>query len=150
MPSKRAIPSAPTGAGETDLRRLIESMEPELDEAEYVFATAGDRPEALASLDPWAVVKEREGTTLVLERPRAAAAGLPGAPSFRRITLNVHSSLEAVGLTAAVSAALARAGISANVIAAFYHDHVFVPASRAEEALEILRDLAKGARPRAR
>lgn len=66
---------------------------------------------------------------------------------FRAITLEVHSSLNAVGLTAAVSGALARRGISANVVAAFYHDHIFVPAGQAQEALETLGALSRGDEP---
>jgi hypothetical protein len=80
-------------------------------------------------------------------RSEAARLGLPPAPVFRRIALGVQSSLEAVGLTAAVAGALARQGISANMVAAFHHDHVFVPADRAEEALACLLDLRGGARP---
>ena len=86
--------------------------------------------------------REEEGLTAdprARRRPRASAC--PTAPVFRRITLGVHSSLEAVGLTAAVAAALTAAGISANVVAAFHHDHVFVPADRAEDALACLRAL---------
>ena len=95
---------------------------------------------------------EAEGTTLVVERRAAEAAGLAAAFPCRRITLRVHSALEAVGLTARVATALAAAGIPANIVAAFHHDHLFVPEARADEALEVLRALAGGAgrlRPRA-
>ena len=85
--------------------------------------------------------REAEGLTLLIAPAEARALGLPDRPLFRRITLGVHSSLEAVGLTAAVSAALTEAGISANLVAAFHHDHVFVPADRAEAALACLRRL---------
>jgi predicted kinase len=152
----RALPgkSAPGCAGtldsagaETDLQRLIESMEPELGELEYLFISVRSGEVAVAALDPWAIVREGEGTTLIVERKAARARGLEDGVPFRRITLSVHSSLEAVGLTAAVSSALARSGISANVVAAYYHDHVFVPSQRAEEALGVLEGLA---RPRER
>jgi hypothetical protein len=65
---------------------------------------------------------------------------------LRQITLKVHSSLEAVGLTAAFSRALTEAGISANVVAAYYHDHIFVPATDAERAIEALRQLSAASR----
>jgi len=81
--------------------------------------------------------------TLVLERSAADDAGLDYGPIMRCITLQVHSSLEAVGLTAAVSSALAQAGISANVIAAYHHDHVFVSANRADDAMRVLNSLAR-------
>jgi len=133
----------PGPGGETELGKLIGSMEPILGEEEYLFASVDAEAATIEKARPWAIIEEREGTTLVLERGRAEASGFPIGPPFRRITLTVHSSLEAVGLTAAVSGALARAGISANVVAAYYHDHVFVPASRAEEALGILRALSR-------
>jgi Uncharacterized protein conserved in bacteria len=133
-----------TGApgGETDLCALIESMEPELCDTDYMFVTVSGEGIDYAALRPWAIVREREGTTLILERGLAVSSGLTLSPTFKRITLNVHSSLQAVGLTAAVAGALARAGISANVVAAYYHDHVFVPAVRSEEALGILESLS--------
>ena len=86
--------------------------------------------------------REEEGTTCVLPPEAARALGCPDAPVFRRITLGVLSSLEAVGLTAAVATALTAAGISANVVAAFHHDHVFVPADRAADAMACLTRLS--------
>ena len=76
--------------------------------------------------------------TLIVRPDEARRLGQPGGPAFRRITLGVNSSLEAVGLTAAVASTLTAIGISANVVAAFHHDHVFVPADRAEDALACL------------
>ena len=85
-------------------------------------------------------LKESGGSLGRVERAREL--GLAEAEWFRRITLTVHSSLEAVGLTASISAALAAEGISANVVAAYFHDHVFVPEERADDALAALRKLA--------
>ena len=79
---------------------------------------------------------------MVVARQDADRAGLAYDSVFRCITLNVHSSLEAVGLTAAVSGKLAETGISANVIAAYYHDHIFVPAEKADAALSALNELS--------
>jgi len=79
---------------------------------------------------------------LVLEKSVAEKAGLLFAGTYRQITLTVHSSLEAVGLTAAVATKLASEGISANVIAAYYHDHVFVQASKASAAFSALNEFA--------
>jgi hypothetical protein len=126
-----------------DLDRLLQGLSPALREGEFVFCTVpgggyGDH----AALAPLAAFTEAEGLTLVLPFEQARGAGLAGGPVMRCITLGVHSSLEAVGLTAAVAGALAGHGISANVIAAYHHDHVFVPAGRAEEALAVLLDVS--------
>ncbi|THK37707.1 ACT domain-containing protein [Ensifer sp. MPMI2T] len=129
-------------SGQTDLARLLAEMNPILREGEYVYCPVqGDTASCLA-LEPIGTFREAEGLTLILERSRADAAGLSYDPVLRLITLSVHSALEAVGLTAAVSAALTREGISANVVAAYYHDHVFVPAADAERAVEALRGLS--------
>ncbi len=128
--------------GETDLARLLATLDPDLHGAEYVVVSVleGLAPD-LQQVDWFAAVQEPEGLTLVLTREEAEAAALPYEGVFRRITLQVESSLEAVGLTAAVAGRLALEGISANVIAAFHHDHLLVPAAHAERALTSLRAL---------
>jgi hypothetical protein len=121
---------------ERDLARLIAGMAPRLDPAPWVFVAApAPLPGGLMA------VREDEAVTSVVSPEQARAAGLADGPVFRRITLTVQSSLEAVGLTAAVATALAAEGIAANVVAAFHHDHVFVPAERAEDALACLKRL---------
>jgi hypothetical protein len=87
------------------------------------------------------IFHEREGTAFVVRREEAEAAGLPYQFASRLITLTVHSSLEAVGFLAAVTAPLAEAGISVNAVSAFYHDHLFVPVERAEDAQWLLQKL---------
>ena len=87
---------------------------------------------------PIASFTEAEGLTLVLLKDSAEQSGLDWQEEYRCITLGVHSSLQAVGLTAAVAGALAENGISANVIAAYFHDHVFIPSELASKALGIL------------
>jgi len=130
-------------AGELDLSRLLAGLSPNLRDGEYVFCTfAGGQYGEHGELSPLAAFQEDEGMTLVVPRAKAEAAGGYYDGVFRCITLEVQSSLDAVGLTAAVSQALASAGIPANVIAAYHHDHVFVPAPRADEALAALRVLA--------
>ena len=129
--------------GLVELDELIASLDPVLDGEEYVFITQADaRYGERRELQPIATFAEREGLTLVVPKRNADGAGLQYDGSFQRITLCVHSSLNAVGLTAAVTSALARCGMSANVIAAFYHDHIFVPTSRGQEALQVLEGLA--------
>ncbi|MER8897543.1 ACT domain-containing protein [Mesorhizobium sp. M0676] len=130
-------------AGETDLKRLLAAMTPELLPDVYVFATLTPGISRQAGLDPVMVFREREGVTLIVTEDAARAAGLTASFRCRMITLNVHSSLEAVGFLAAITARLAAAGMGVNPVSAFYHDHLFVPAERAEEAMELLRQLAK-------
>jgi hypothetical protein len=111
---------------------MLAGMAPVLDERAWFFVLVeGAVPE-----DAFAVFREDEGTTAILPGERA---GMP----FARITLMVHSALEGVGLTAAVSGALAQAGIACNVVAGYHHDHLFVPWERREEALELLQCLSQ-------
>jgi uncharacterized protein len=119
-------------------------MEPVLNPGTYVFATAvGDPPldlsEAVASM------REPEGLSLIVEESAAAAAGLSGVYRCAWITLTVHSDLSAVGLTAAISSALRDVGISANVVAGFHHDHLFVPVHEAARAMAALHGLQRHA-----
>lgn len=127
----------------TDLDLLLKSMSPKLLDPTYVFCSVQGPAADYLALEPLAIFREDEGLTLVLERQRALQAGLPFEGEFRQITLSVHSSLDAVGLTAAVSGQLAGQGISANVIAAFYHDHIFVPQQKAAAAMEALQALSR-------
>jgi len=127
--------------GETNLQTLLTSMSPRLDDTEWVFAAAQEEDAVLLTPHAIATFREAEGLTLVLPQSAAHDLGSVSAP-MNRITLEVHSSLEAVGLTAAVAGALAEAGISANVIAAYYHDHIFVPKGSADRALAVLRGLS--------
>ena len=128
--------------GETDLTKLLREMNPELHAGEFVFCSieARNLPE---TIEPLGLFREQEGLTVIL--PKADADQLGWRYSFvgAWITLNVHSALDAVGLTAAVSSALTRAGISCNVVAAYYHDHIFVPLKDAERALEVLQSLTR-------
>ena len=130
-------------AGETDLNALLGDLRPSLSPSTYVFCTVeGARYGDLAHTQPLASITEREGLTLVMTQAYADQADLAYEGTFRCITLDVHSSLEAVGLTAAVADVLGRHGISANVLAGYHHDHVFVPEHQAEAALACLRNRA--------
>ena len=128
--------------GETDLRVLLASMEPELAPDTYVFATVPHGMPVPSGLDAVMSFREREGTTLILSQADARNAGLHAAFPSRMVTLNIHSSLEAVGFLAAITTRLASAGMGVNPVSAFYHDHLFVPADRAGEAIALLRQLA--------
>lgn len=128
----------------SNLAELLHSISPALNRGVYAFATlpTGGMPD---QVEPIATFREREGLTLIVEEQQAVDAGL--AVLFRAawITLSVHSDLQAVGLTAAVATALAEAGISCNVVAAAYHDHLFVPVESASQALAVLRSLQERA-----
>lgn len=124
-------------SGETDLGRLIKSMKPVVRPGEFVFVSI-DGP---ADADTLAMVAEEEGRTLVVTRQTADQRGWPYDYVAGWITLRVHSSLAAVGLTSAVSTALANCGISCNVLAGYHHDHLLVPIDRVGEAVRILQML---------
>lgn len=130
-------------SGETDLTRLLQNMRPERNPGEYVFCIV-ESLERAAALQPAGMFREKEAMTVILRKEQADKLSLPYPVVCAWITLTVHSSLEAVGLTPAVSRALAEAEISCNVVAAYYHDHLFVPAADADRAMEALRALAGG------
>jgi hypothetical protein len=123
-------------AGERDLDRLLATMEPELQPGRYVFTTVTEVP---VDCDPVVLVREAEGTALVVEQAEADGLGLPYDYVAAMISLQVHSALDAVGLTAAVATVLAGAGMSCNVVAGYYHDHLFVPYEKGAEAVDLLR-----------
>ena len=129
-------------SGETDLDILISSMSAELREGTFVFCTVseGQVPEFL---NPVMMFREAEGTTLILLQSEAAAQGLEFEFPCRMITLNIHSSLEAVGFLARITTALAAAGMGVNPVSGFYHDHLFVPEDRVEDAMKVLQDLSE-------
>jgi uncharacterized protein len=121
--------------GETNLELLLKTMKPLHNEGEYVFCVAKSPiniDEVLMSF------KETEGTTVIIKKEIADKLQLSYSFVAAWITLTVHSSLEAVGLTAAFATAIAKENISCNVVAAFYHDHIFVDKKDVEKAMEIL------------
>jgi uncharacterized protein len=126
----------------SDLRGLLGSMAPVLQPGTYVFSSA-EHGSAIALDDVVATIREVEGLSVVLSEARAVELSLPVLFRAAWITLTVHSDLAAVGLTAAVAAMLADAGISCNVVAGAHHDHLFVPAERGSEAVEVLRGLQR-------
>jgi hypothetical protein len=126
-------------SGERDLGRLLAGLDPWLAPDPYVFAVASQVP---TGLRPFATIDEDEGLTLVVSRDDADRLGLDYDYVAARITLRVHSDPSAVGMTAAISRVLADAGMSCNVLAGFFHDHLLVPWDRADEAVGLLRGLA--------
>jgi len=128
--------------GETDLSILLGSMSPVLHEEEYVFISVDGNYGDHAYLEPLCSFQEKEGLSLIISKQRAVEHGYASGDIFKVITLEVHSSLSAVGLTAAFATVLSEAGISANVVAGYYHDHIFVQTEAAEKALKALKELS--------
>ena len=130
-------------AGERDLARLLRDMKPEMRESIFVFCTLLNGANLPATITPLLTFREAEGTTLVIPQEEAERVGLSHQFPSRLITLTVHSSLDAVGFLAAITTRLADAGISVNAVSAFYHDHLFVPEDKAEQALRLLQDMSR-------
>lgn len=129
-------------ASEPDLKELLAGLAPRLNAGEFVFLSL--KEPLPAHVRPLATFHEWEGESVVLRVEQAETIGLKhGADTYAWITLGVQSPLDSVGLTAAVAAALATEGIPCNVMAAFHHDHVFVPSSLAKKAMNVLRLLEK-------
>mgnify|MGYP001796769013 CR=1 FL=1 len=126
--------------GTTDLKELLQHLKPELHPGDFVFASLTDTS-SLNWEDILGSFKEKESTTVILEREKADALHLKYEFIAAWITLNVHSSLNAVGLTAAFSNTLAKHNISCNVVAGYYHDHIFVDKENADKAMEALLQL---------
>ena len=128
--------------GEANLRKLLAGMRPHLQPGIFVFASLPNGAVLPAGLEPAMTFRESEGMTLVLTENQARDANIAGTFRSRMVTLEIHSSLEAVGFLAAITTRLAVAGIGINPVSAFHHDHLFVPANRAEEVIELLQQLA--------
>lgn len=126
-------------------REMIKGMSPTLIDGRFVFATTRDADLITrCRIKAVGMLIEAEGESFILKAEDAEALGFDCSQRMRQITLRVHSSLTGVGLTAAVSTALARLQIPCNVVAAFHHDHIFVPEALAEQALHLLIQLQQG------
>jgi hypothetical protein len=133
-----------TMPGEMNLETILQNLQPVLLDEPYVFCSLPNKQYGtLPSLSPLAAIQEPEGLTLVLQTEDAKREALHFHGEFRCIRLEVHSSLESVGLTAAISTALAHEGISANLLAGSHHDHVLVPAQRALDAMEVIQSISQ-------
>lgn len=127
--------------GERDIEKLRQQVAPVLHQDVFVYCTFPDR-RMPASIEPICTFAEEEGLTAIISKSQAQQLELSSGPEWALITLTVHSSLEAVGLLAMVSRELAEHEIPCNVVSGYFHDHLFVPPSRAAEAMGALRALA--------
>ncbi len=128
--------------GETTLSVILRDLEPIIHEGSYVFCTMPVFDTTIAQLSI-GTFREEEGWTVILPQHAADEHGFPYTTLFAWITLTIHSSLEAVGLTSAFSQVLTRANISCNVVAGYYHDHIFVPYDMRLTALATLKALSR-------
>ncbi|WP_298842977.1 ACT domain-containing protein [uncultured Roseobacter sp.] len=128
-------------SGENNLDRLLQGMSAELQPGVFVFVTIRDGcvPEGVT---PRMIFAETEGTTLILPQDEVKAAGLEAEFPCRMITLNVHSALDAVGFLARITTALAARNMGVNPVSGFFHDHLFVPEDRADDAMQVLHALS--------
>lgn len=130
-------------SAEKELSNLIASMSPTLMPDVYVFATV-DKHHDCSGLKFRMQFFEKEGITFILKRQEAETAGLDYEFPCRMITLNIHSALEAVGFIAKIATKLASLGMGVNPVAGFYHDHLFIPEDRADDAMKALQEMTKG------
>ncbi|MFW9834914.1 MAG: ACT domain-containing protein [Candidatus Thorarchaeota archaeon] len=128
-------------SGEKNLENLLNNMEPMIEPGEYVFCTVSE-----SDLDkiesPLMIYREGEGPTVIIQRALAEQMGFKFGSSWGLITLMIHSALDAVGFLATITHHLAKSKISVNAVSAFYHDHLFVPYEKLDEALDLLISLA--------
>ena len=129
-------------SGEKDLQVLLKSMKPELVSGDYVFCKV-EKLESINLNEIEMFFKEKEAFTLILKKENAEKLNLEYSVVMSWITLSIHSSLEAIGLTAAFSNALSEHEISCNVVAAYYHDHIFIDKKDTVRAMEILSSFSK-------
>jgi uncharacterized protein len=124
-------------SGENNLQVLLSTMEPVLDESPFGFVSLSPDNNLLAVMVPFAVIREDEGVTIIMPMAVLNQHNLT-SEAWAKISLTIHSSLSAVGLTAAIATALGKENISANVVAGYYHDHFFVQWDRRYDALKAL------------
>ncbi len=128
----------------SNLESMLATMSPKLNEKRVAYLSSNDVQSVLAKLPPESIIgtfREQEATTFIVELTAAENSGLEILFRGAWITLTVHSALSGVGLTAAFATALGNEGISANVVAAYYHDHIFVSVEDAEKAIAALQKL---------
>ena len=127
--------------GETNLDELVRSMSAVLVEGLYVFVTA-QHDQKLDGIEPRMTFREAEGTTYILLKSEAETQGLSYEFPCRMITLNIHSSLEAVGFMARIATELAKHDMGVNPVSGYFHDHLFVPDGRQDDAMKVLNEMA--------
>ena len=129
-------------SGESDLGSLLRHMNPRQVPGEYVFCSIAESQVKIVET-PLLTFREDEGVTVIIPRQVAKSLNLGFDSVWGFITLSIHSDLAAVGFLATITRKLADAGISVNVVSAFYHDHLFVPYPEVERTMAILEALSR-------
>lgn len=127
--------------GIKDLKVLLKSIKPKLDERDFVFCSISKKNFKELKINPLMSFKEKEGITLIMNKQEAGRNKLIYESVWSLITLTVHSDLNAVGFLATIAKKLAENNISINVVSAYYHDHIFVPKDKSVKALEIIEKI---------
>lgn len=117
-------------------------MKPKMAKGAFVFCSVNDAVLLGLKAKPQLVFREDEGTTIIVNKKEADANQLSYEGIWKMISITVHSDLAAVGFLAAITKSLAESGISVNAVSAYYHDHIFVPFEKANDALQALADLS--------
>ncbi|UCE14571.1 MAG: ACT domain-containing protein [Candidatus Heimdallarchaeota archaeon] len=125
-----------------NLKLLLQNMKPKLSDARYIFSTVSEAIYRDLEVIPLLVFREEEGMTIIVEEGEAEANFLNYTDIWSMITLTIHSDLSAVGFIAVITSKLAKYGISVNVVSAYYHDHIFVPIAKGNQALQLLEEFA--------
>src|SRR5690349_21130566 len=127
---------------ERNLKTLLSAMSPLLQPGEFVFSSVSESEFASLTIAPQCLFREDGRVSLIVERSIAEEHQLEFVGSWRQITCQIESDLTAIGFLAEMSTVLADAGIAVNAVSALAHDHLFIPAERAAEALELLTALS--------
>ena len=129
-------------SGYTELSYLLKNMKPTHVPGSYIFSNVSEDKLKKLGSTPLLIFREDEGITVIVSKEIAEEFSLSFHSVWGLITMTVHSALEAVGFLAKITSVLAEAGITANTVSAFYHDHLFVPIDRVEDSLSLLRNLS--------
>ncbi len=132
-------------ASPIDLRELLKIMKPKLQLGEWVFCVVSEVKFRHMNIKALCTFKEKEGISAILDRPSADANSIQYSSMWRMISLSLHSNLEGIGMLAAISTRFAKEGIPLNIVSAYHHDHLFVPAKSVDRALAILKDIGEKA-----
>jgi len=127
---------------EKNLETLLCSIDPHLHSKKFVFCSVSEYEFGSLDITPLCLFREEEGVSLIVEKSTADRASLQHTGTWSLITCKINSDLTAVGFLAAMSKVLADAGIAANAVSAYFHDHLLVPSDKAQEALDLLRQLS--------
>ncbi len=127
----------------SDLNVLIKNMKPKIALAEYVFCVVSEAKFRLMNIKPICTFREREGVTAIIDKASADSNGIHYTGTWKLISISIYSDLHSIGFLAAITAKLAEAGISVNIVSAYHHDHLFVPLEKAQACMQLLKKMSE-------